>query len=113
MTGGLQEQVTDGENWFGIGIEPGSKAVIGSMHVPFIYEDRVNGNDVVDAMEKMYNMGDEERKKLGAAGRKHVMKNYNFENFNKDWIQTMLDLHEENGSWENRKNYTGWELITI
>jgi glycosyltransferase involved in cell wall biosynthesis len=22
MTGGLQEQVTDGENWFGIGIEP-------------------------------------------------------------------------------------------
>ncbi len=113
MTGGLQEQVTDGENWFGIGIEPASKAIIGSMHVPFIYEDRVSGTDVVDAMEKMYNMGAEERKKLGAAGREHVMKNYNFENFNKEWIQTMLNLHEENGSWENRKNYTGWELVTI
>ena len=25
MTGGLQEQVTDGENWFGYGIEPASK----------------------------------------------------------------------------------------
>jgi glycogen synthase len=25
MTGGLQEQVTDGENWFGVGIEPTSK----------------------------------------------------------------------------------------
>ena len=30
MTGGLQEQVTDGEDWFGIGIEPASKAIIGS-----------------------------------------------------------------------------------
>ncbi len=25
MTGGLQEQVTDGDEWFGIGIEPSSK----------------------------------------------------------------------------------------
>ena len=30
MTGGLQEQVTDGEEWFGIGLKPSSKAIIGS-----------------------------------------------------------------------------------
>ena len=36
MTGGLQEQVTDGEEWFGIGIEPSSKTVIGSQQVPYI-----------------------------------------------------------------------------
>ena len=41
MTGGLQEQVTDGTNWFGIGLEPVSKAVVGSQEVPFIYEDRL------------------------------------------------------------------------
>ena len=35
MTGGLQEQVTDGEKWFGIGIEPSSKALIGSQQVPY------------------------------------------------------------------------------
>ena len=28
MTGGLQEQVTDGKSWFGIGLEPDSKAII-------------------------------------------------------------------------------------
>ncbi len=33
MTGGLQEQVTNGEEWFGVGIEPASKAVIGSQEV--------------------------------------------------------------------------------
>ena len=45
MTGGLQEQVTDGENWFGVGIEPSSKAIIGSQEVPYIYEDRLNKED--------------------------------------------------------------------
>ena len=43
MTGGLQEQVTDGQDWFGIGIQPASKAVIGSQDVPYIYEDREIG----------------------------------------------------------------------
>ena len=35
MTGGLQEQVTDGDEWFGIGLEPTSKAVIGSQPIPY------------------------------------------------------------------------------
>ena len=42
MTGGLQEQVTDGEEWFGIGLEPCSKAIIGSQEIPYIREDRLN-----------------------------------------------------------------------
>ena len=45
MTGGLQEQVTDGSNWFGWGIQPASKAVIGSLQVPYIYEDRISQKD--------------------------------------------------------------------
>ena len=43
MTGGLQEQVTDGKSWFGIGLKPDSKTVIGSQEVPFIYEVGLNG----------------------------------------------------------------------
>ena len=113
MTGGLQEQVTDGENWFGIGIEPASKSIIGSLSVPWIYEDRISGTDFVDALVRFYNMSKEEREKLGAMGREHVIKNYNFENFNKTWVETMLNLHEQCGSWENRKNYQSWELIEL
>ena len=78
MTGGLQEQVYNGEEYFGVGIEPCSKAVIGSQGVPYIYEDRLDGKDVVAAFEKIYNMTDEERKQLGKRGREHVLKNYNF-----------------------------------
>ena len=113
MTGGLQEQVTDGENWFGIGIEPASKSIIGSGLVPWIYEDRVNEKDVVDALEKMYNMSHEERENLGKLGQKHVQKNYSFEKFKTTWVKLMTDVYEKNGSWKNRKNYKSWKVDTL
>jgi len=113
MTGGLQEQVTDGEEWFGFGIEPASKAIIGSQPIPYIYEDRVSGEDVVDAMKKIFNMSEEEREKLGEKGRSHVMKNYNFENFYKQWDEVFTKIYEERGSWENRKGYKKWHLQEV
>lgn len=113
MTGGLQEQVTDGENWFGIGIEPASKAIIGSQQIPWIYEDRVSGKDVVDAFIKIHEMSDEQLTELGSAGRDHTLKNYNFEKFNKQWIDLMTETYEKRGSWENRKMYNRWELIKM
>jgi glycosyltransferase involved in cell wall biosynthesis len=110
MTGGLQEQVTDGENWFGIGIEPCSKALIGSQQVPYIYEDRVSEKDFIDAITKMYEMGQEERKTLGKAGREHVEKNYSFEKYQKGWVDIMDKAHQKHGSWENRKNLFPLEI---
>jgi glycosyltransferase involved in cell wall biosynthesis len=108
MTGGLQEQVTDGEEWFGIGIEPASKAVIGSQEIPYIYEDRVSKEDFLDAMRKIYNMSREENAEMGAKGRNYVMENYNFEKFNKRWVDLVGEIMEECGSWETRKNYNSW-----
>jgi len=113
MTGGLQEQVTDGENWFGIGLEPASKSIIGSQPIPWIYEDRVDGNQVVEAMQEMYNKTKEERKALGQAGRQHALKNYNFEGMKSRWVEIIDKMCEENGSWETRKNYDRWELTEV
>tara|TARA_R110002060_G_scaffold6048_9_gene9223 strand:- start:164 stop:1432 length:1269 start_codon:yes stop_codon:yes gene_type:complete len=113
MTGGLQEQVTDGENWFGIGIEAVSKAVVGSQQVPFIYEDRVSKEQFVGALKEIYNMPDDQRKKMIDGGIKHVEENYNFETFNRNWIDLMLGVHEKYGSWENRKGYNAWECLEI
>ncbi|MCS5550312.1 MAG: glycosyltransferase [Gammaproteobacteria bacterium] len=113
MTGGLQEQVTDGENWFGIGIEPESKSVIGSQMVPYIYEDRISKESFLKAMNKIYHMTEDERNELGKAGREHVLKNYNFEDYGKRWIKVMEDLHEKYGSWENRKEYKSWRVTEL
>ena len=105
MTGGLQEQVTDGDQWFGIGIEPASKAIIGSQQVPYIYEDRISREDFLEAMLKMYQMDPEERNKLGKLGQKHVQENYSFEKFGKQWVDLMTSVHENYGSFETRKKY--------
>jgi glycosyltransferase involved in cell wall biosynthesis len=109
-TGGLREQVTDGVEEFGVGIEPSSKAVIGSLDTPWIYEDRVSNKDVVEAMLKIHNMTREQRKALGEKGRQHVLKNYNFDNFCNRWDKIFTEFHEKHGSWETRKNYTSYRV---
>jgi hypothetical protein len=113
MTGGLQEQVTDGTDWFGIGIEPASKAVIGSQQVPFIYEDRISKEDFLNALEKMFNMDEEERTALGLKGQQHVLKNYGFDAYQQRWIHFLKDVHDHFGSYETRKNYKHWDKNTL
>ena len=113
MTGGLKEQVTDGEEWFGIGIEPCSKAVIGSQDIPYIYEDRINKEEFISALEKMYNMTKEEREELGKKGKQHVDKNYNFQNYIVRWRKLLEDVHKNHGSWKTRKGYKSWELREV
>ena len=113
LTGGLQEQVTDGEKFFGIGIKPASKALIGSQQVPYIYEDRVSKKSFFAALDKMYHGGEEHRKELGERGRRHVLENYNFENFAKSWEKILTELYDKKGSWETRKDYKKWELIAV
>ena len=113
MTGGLKEQVTDGEEWFGIGIEPCSKAVIGSQDIPYIYEDRISKEEFISALEKIYNMTKEEREELGKKGRQHVDNNYNFQNFVVRWRKLLEDVHKNHGSWKTRKGYKSWELREV
>ena len=113
MTGGLQEQVTDGENWFGIGIEPNSKTLIGSQGVPYIYEDRIGEEDFLSALRQMYNMSKEDREKMGSLGAEHVRKNYNYENFQNTWLDLTEDILERLGSWDTRKGYKSWEIKEI
>ena len=113
MTGGLQEQVTDGKKWFGIGIKPSSRAIIGSQEIPFIREDRINEDDFVNALQDMYEKTHKQRRKLGADGIKHIEKNYSFETFEKSWVEFIDEILEENGSWSSRKNYKSWEQVQI
>jgi glycosyltransferase involved in cell wall biosynthesis len=114
MTGGLQEQVRDEEgNWFGVGIEPASRAIIGSQEVPYIYEDRISKEDFHHALTTIYTMDPGERKKLGLEGRNHVLKNYNFENYTSKWVEIFDNAIAKHGSWDTRQNYQAWELREI
>jgi len=113
MTGGLQEQVTDGENWFGVGLEPNSKAVIGSQDIPYIYEDRISKEDFLEALEKIYNMSKEEREAVGSLGLEHVNKNYKFENYTSRWKEIISDVYKKHGSWNTRAGYKTWHFQEV
>ena len=113
MTGGLQEQVTDGKNWFGFGIEPASKAVIGSLDVPYIYEDRISQKDFTKTLKAAMTTTPKAYKKMSIQGREHVKNNYNFDNFEKQWVQKMDEIIEKHGSWETRRGYERWHLDEV
>ena len=113
MTGGLQEQVTDGKEWFGVGIEPSSKAVIGSQEIPYIYEDRINKDEFLKGLMKIYELSSEDREALGLKGKMHVEKKYNFENYLSTWDKILKDVHKKYGSWDTREHYDHWELIEV
>jgi glycosyltransferase involved in cell wall biosynthesis len=113
MTGGLQEQVTDGKDWFGIGLEPASKTLIGSQTVPYIYEDRLSEEQLIGALKTIYEATPEEREEMGRKGIEHIRKNYNFKDFENRWIELMDDVIERLGSWDTRAGYKTWELKEI
>ena len=50
---------------------------------------------------------------MAQRGLEHVKKNYNFKNFEEEWVKKMLEVHEKYGSWENRKVYKSWELVEL
>ncbi len=103
VTGGLQEQVLGPEGENGVAIFPSSKSIIGSQQVPYIYEDRISKESFHSALDKMYYLDEDARRNLGEKGHRHVRENYSFEQFCETWVNTMLKVHEEEGSWDTRK----------
>ena len=47
---------------------------------------------------------------MGTLGRKHVLNNYGFDKYSGLWYQTLKNVVEDFGSWENRKNYKSWSF---
>ena len=113
MTGGLQEQVTDGQNWFGWGAVAASKSIIGSLQVPYIYEDRMGKDQFEKMMNKALKCSKKAYNNMSELGMQHIETNYNFEDFEKAWVTKIDEIMEENGSWDTRKNYARWELKEI
>lgn len=99
MTGGLQFQIGDWwqdltdfsdqdklekvarsrrstHRWFGQPVFPSVRNRVGSQTVPYIYDDRVNDDDVAQALEKLFKMGQSSRRKLGLEAREWATKTF-------------------------------------
>ena len=96
-----------------MGIEPSSKAIIGSQTVPYIYEDRINKEDFLDALTKIYEMSVTDREALGQQAREWTQKEFSFDTFVQRWDDLFTHVVETQGSWETRKGYTPYKVRTF
>jgi glycosyltransferase involved in cell wall biosynthesis len=112
-TGGMTEQATNGDEQFGVVIEPAAYPVIGSQSVPYIREAEISETSYVSALKKIHNMSRKERKEIGLRGHNHCQKYFNYQHFCDRWVEIMLEVHERCGSWDTRKNYKTWSLEKV
>lgn len=108
MTGGLQFQMGDwwcdlkdfsdqdkltkiarsrksSHKWWGAPVYPAARNLVGSQQVPYIYDDRVNNEQVADALEKVYKMGRKERRRLGLEAREWARKTFSMDGMRDGW----------------------------
>lgn len=110
-TGGLTRQVVDhrdgSENGVALPVE--LKSLVGSQHVPYIYEDYVSANTVASAFMKLYEMGPSEREKLGKKAMEYAQSEFGYQKTIDEWDRTLNELHD---NWnKDRKKY--WKVETI
>jgi glycosyltransferase involved in cell wall biosynthesis len=88
-------------------IFPASRSLNGSIHTPYIFEDRVNLNDVAKNISFMYKTGEKNRNKIGLLGREYVKKTLSSE------IMCEKMKNNINYCLLNFKNKKSYELIKI
>ena len=108
MTGGLQFQIGDwwcdledfsdqdkltkiaksrlsSHRWWGIPVFPAARNLVGSQQVPYIYDDRVNDQQVANALEKLFKMSKAERKKMALEGREWAKEKFGMDQMRDGW----------------------------
>jgi glycosyltransferase involved in cell wall biosynthesis len=121
MTGGLQFQAGDwwcdledfsdqdkltkvarsrrsSHRWWGEPVFPAARNLVGSQQVPYIYDDRVNDQQVADALEKVFKLGRKGRKKLGLEAREWALKAFGMQSMIEGWdraLTSAIDRHAD------------------
>lgn len=80
----------------------------GSIPTPYIFEDRVNVNDVADAIMTMYKFGKKKRKTKGLKGREFMLNNLS----NKIMCDKMIKgIDQALENWKPRKRFELYRII--
>jgi len=93
-TGGLTRQVVDHRDQTenGIALDVDLKSLVGSQSVPYIYEDYASIENITSAINKMFELPVDERKKLGKKAKKYVESEFSYQKTIDLWDKTLKDL---------------------
>jgi len=109
-TGGLTRQVVDHRDGTenGVALDVELRTLVGSQAVPYIYEDYTSNDSIADAILKMYNMTDEEKKALSVKVSKYAQSEFSYQKTVDEWDSTLSELIE---NWKDR--YKRYEFFTF
>lgn len=84
---------------------PNNMSLVGSIPTPYIFDDRVDFREVAKAIEQIYDLSPEERKRKGLLGKDWVLSDESGMNVDK-MCNTITDaMNETFDNWVPRKNY--------
>lgn len=75
--------------WWGVPVFPSARSCVGSQTVPYIYDDRVDNEDVVNGLVSLYKLGRSGRKELGMKARAWAVENFNYSKMISSWAETI------------------------
>ena len=87
---------------------PSNISIVGSIPTPYIFDDRVDFRHVADAIEKVYNLGSEERTKRGLQARDWVTSEESMMSAGKMCENVISSIEQTFDKFKPRKNF---ELI--
>ena len=80
----------------------------GSVPTPYIFDDRVNDDEVADAIMKLYKSGKKKRKEKGLKGREFMINNLS----NKIMCDKMIEGIEDTlNNWEPKKRFDLYKIV--
>ena len=98
--------VQEGE-WV-VPIWPSAINVQGSVPTPYIFDDRVNDDEVASGISNLYHWGKEKRKRNGLKGREFVIKNLS----SKIMCDKMIEgIDETIKNWKPRKRFDLYKIV--
>jgi len=108
-TGGLTRQVVDHRDGShnGVACEIELKTLVGSQNVPYIYEDYTSIQTFADAIYKIYDMSDEEKKKLSKKVYDYSRSEFSLQKTVDQWHDTMIETIKK---FKNKKTWDITEL---
>lgn len=106
-TGGLTRQVVDHRDGTenGVALPVELRTLVGSQTVPYIYEDYVSNETTAGAYMKLFEMGPDEREKLGLKAMSYVESEFNYQKTIDAWDRTLNDMID---NWKERRK--SWEV---
>jgi len=102
-TGGMTEQLTDGNKVYGILMEPDVRTLFGVPGASYIYQDYVSFDTAINSLHTMYKERKTLKETIGKEAREHIISHFHINQVIEKWDKILKELYEQPKSYKRVK----------